>query len=215
MILNKIILAKQNKQAAFSTKTNVIMFEFLNYFAQILNLYVSMVKINVVKNNITLRARNFNDVNKILFILLKHSKFQFIVLSDMFGIDQMQPNGRFKVVYTLLSIRFNVRLRLNVIVNEFDQVPSCTEIFKCAGWLEREIWDMFGIFFINHSDLRRILTDYGFNGFPLRKDFPLSGFIELRYDDSLKRVVYEPIETSQEFRFFDFRSPWEQIENLY
>ena len=119
---------------------------------------------------------------------------------------------RFEVVYHLLSIHHNSRIRIKTPLDEMTPLDSIVEIYNSANWWERETWDMFGIFFSNHPDLRRILTDYGFEGHPLRKDFPLSGFVEVRYDDSEKRVITEPIEMTQEFRYFDFSSPWELIE---
>jgi NADH-quinone oxidoreductase subunit C len=113
------------------------------------------------------------------------------------------------VVYNLLSIRQNTRVRLKVATDENTPVPSATGLFSSAGWMEREAWDLFGIYFSEHPDLRRLLTDYGFEGHPLRKDFPLTGYVEVRYDDAQKRVVYEPVKLTQDFRNFDFLSPWE------
>jgi NADH:ubiquinone oxidoreductase subunit C len=113
-----------------------------------------------------------------------------------------------------LSISYNARIRIKTCIDEITPITSVTELYSSAGWWEREVWDMFGIFFSNHPDLRRILTDYGFQGHPLRKDFPLTGFVEVRYDDSEKRVINEPVEITQEFRYFDFSSPWEQIEKV-
>ena len=188
---------------------------YINYLSRVLYKYIKAVKINYYKNNINFYLRNVEDITKILLFFKTHTNSQYLVLSDLFGVDKARQKDRFQVIYSLLSVRYNSRIRINLYVNEFQNVPSVTSIFNSAGWLERETWDMFGIFFSNNKDLRRILTDYGFDGFPLRKDFPLSGYIELRYDDSLKRVVYEPIEITQEFRFFDFKSPWEQIENMY
>jgi NADH dehydrogenase (ubiquinone) Fe-S protein 3 len=112
--------------------------------------------------------------------------------------------------FLTLCIQYNSRIRVQTSVDEITPICSAVSIFPSAGWWEREVWDMFGVYFSNHFDLRRILTDYGFEGHPLRKDFPLSGYVEVRYDDSEKRVVYEPIEMTQEFRYFDFASPWEQ-----
>lgn len=188
---------------------------FANYLTRLLYPYIKRVKIMYAKNNIIFYIRNTNDIIKMLYFLKKHTNTQYSILSDLFGVDLMTKQDRFRVSYNLLSIRYNSRIRINLLCDEATLVPSATLIYKSAGWVERETWDMFGIFFEGNNDLRRILTDYGFDGFPLRKDFPLSGYIELRYDDSLKRVVYEPIETTQEFRFFDFKSPWEQISNLY
>lgn len=130
-------------------------------------------------------------------------------LVDICGVDYPEREKRFDVVYHLLSMRKNLRLRVKVQTDEETPVPSATALFPTADWFEREAWDLFGIFFADHPDLRRILTDYGFEGHPLRKDFPLTGYVELRYDEEQKRVVYEPVKLTQEFRRFDFMSPWE------
>lgn len=144
--------------------------------------------------------------------LKNHTNAQYKVLVDVTAVDYPSRELRFEVVYNLLSIQYNSRIRVKTVVDEITPISSATTVFSSAAWWEREIWDMFGIFFSNHPDLRRILTDYGFQGHPLRKDFPLTGFKEVRYDDSEKRVVIEPLELTQEFRYFDFASPWEQIE---
>ena len=133
----------------------------------------------------------------------------FINFIDICGVDWPQREKRFDVVYHLLSPRQNLRIRVTVMVAEDEPVPSACSVYPGADWFEREAWDMYGILFTGHPDLRRILTDYGFEGHPLRKDFPTTGFVEVRYDDSAKRVVYEPVELRQEFRSFDFLSPWE------
>nr|CAD6418443.1 NADH-quinone oxidoreductase subunit C [Rhizobium sp. Q54] len=133
----------------------------------------------------------------------------FINLIDICGVDWPQREKRFDVVYHMLSPRQNLRIRVTVMVAEDEPVPSACAVYPGADWFEREAWDMYGILFTGHPDLRRILTDYGFEGHPLRKDFPTTGFVEVRYDDSAKRVVYEPVELRQEFRSFDFLSPWE------
>ena len=128
---------------------------------------------------------------------------------DLCGADYPSRARRFDVVYHLLSLRHNCRIRLKVETDETTPVPSAIEVFPAANWYEREAYDLYGILFSGHPDLRRILTDYGFEGHPLRKDFPLTGFVEVRYDDEQKRVVYEPVRLSQELRNFDFLSPWE------
>jgi len=138
-----------------------------------------------------------------------HTHTQMKVLIDVTAVDYPAREKRFEVVYHLLSVSLNTRLRVKVCVDETTSVPSIDHLYKSAGWFEREVWDMFGIFFSNHPDLRRILTDYGFEGHPMRKDFPLTGYIEARYDESEKRVVLEPIELAQDFRFFEFANPWE------
>ena len=133
----------------------------------------------------------------------------FKVLLDVTAVDYPEREERFEVVYNLLSLSHNQRIRIKVPADEQAPVPSMVPLFSSAGWFEREVWDMFGIFFTDHPDLRRMLTDYGFEGHPLRKDFPLTGYVEVRYDDEQKRVVYEPVKLTQDFRSFDFMSPWE------
>lgn len=128
---------------------------------------------------------------------------------DICGVDYPEREKRFEVVYNLLSLKHNLRIRLKVLTDEDRAVPSVTSIWPVANWFERETWDMYGVFFADHPDLRRILTDYGFDGHPLRKDFPLTGYVEVRYDDEQRRVVYEPVKLTQDFRSFDFLSPWE------
>ena len=147
-------------------------------------------------------------LTKIVKKLKEKEDLKFDQLIDIVAIDYPNNTKRFKVVYIFLSVTFNYRLSLSIDVSENEHVDSLTSIFSCANWYEREIWDLFGITFNNHPDLRRILTDYGFNGFPLRKDFPLSGNVEVRYDLESKKVVYEPIKLAQSFRTFDFESPW-------
>ena len=144
--------------------------------------------------------------------LRDHCNTQCKQLIDVTAVDYPSRSKRFSVVYQLLSVQYNSRIRLSTRVDEVTPIDSITAVFSSAAWWEREVWDMFGIFFSNHPDLRRILTDYGFQGHPLRKDFPLSGYVEVRYDDSEKRVIATPVEMSQEFRYFDFASPWEQLE---
>ena len=134
------------------------------------------------------------------------------MLIDICGVDYPERAQRFDVVYHLLSPRHNQRIRLKCKTDETTAIPSVIEVFPCANWYEREAYDMYGILFSGHPDLRRILTDYGFQGYPLRKDFPLTGYVEVRYDDDQKRVVYEPVKLTQEFRSFDFESPWEGTE---
>ena len=134
---------------------------------------------------------------------------QMEILIDIAGVDYPDRAQRFEVVYHLLSPRLNQRIRVKIAADEGTQVPSAIPVFPNADWYEREAYDMFGILFAGHPDLRRLLTDYGFQGHPLRKDFPLTGYVEVRYDDEKKRVVYEPVKLTQDFRTFDFESPWE------
>jgi len=145
----------------------------------------------------------------LLKTLKSNGRCRFEVLVDICGVDWPGRENRFDVVYHLLSPRLNQRIRVKVQANETDAVPSAVGVFPAANWFEREAYDMYGILFAGHPDLRRLLTDYGFQGHPLRKDFPLTGHVEVRYDDEAKRVVYEPVRLTQEFRNFDFESPWE------
>jgi len=138
----------------------------------------------------------------------------FKILVDICGVDWPQRAKRFDVVYHLLSLTKNVRVRIKTQVGEGESISSINAVYPAAGWFERECFDMYGIPFTDHPDMRRILTDYGFSGYPLRKDFPLTGYVELRYDDELKRVVYQPVQLVQEFRDFDFMSPWEGAPHI-
>ena len=165
-------------------------------------------KIQVYNSEITVVCQTTDLLNIMLF-LKNHILCQFKLLTCISGVDYPQNKRRFKIVYELLSIRFNSRIRIVIFVDELAIVNSAGILYSAADWYECEIWDMFGVFFQNHSNLKRILTDYGFEGYPLRKDFPLSGFIEMRYNETKKRVVSESIELSQEYRTFKFLSPWE------
>ena len=151
---------------------------------------------------------------KLMTFLRDDSNCLFKQLVDLCGVDYPDRPKRHEVVYNLLSISQNQRVRVKAATAEDVPVPSISGVFSAAGWFEREAWDLYGIFFSNHPDLRRILTDYGFEGHPLRKDFPLTGFVELRYDDEQKRVVYQPVKLAQEFRNFDFLSPWEGMNEI-
>ncbi len=146
---------------------------------------------------------------KVLTFLRDDANCLFKQLMDLCGVDYPEREQRFEVAYNLLSMKHNQRVRVLVSTDEDTPVPSVTGVYSTAGWFEREAWDMYGIYFSDHPDLRRLLTDYGFEGHPLRKDFPLTGYVEVRYDDEQKRVVYEPVKLAQEFRSFDFLSPWE------
>jgi len=150
-----------------------------------------------------------SDIISILTFLRDGAGLKFNTLIDLCGVDYPNRAKRFDVVYHLLSISENARIRVKVSTDAETPVPSTIPVFPASNWFEREAYDMYGILFSDHPDLRRILTDYGFSGFPLRKDFPLTGYVEVRYDDEQKRVVYEPVKLVQEFRDFDFMSPWE------
>ena len=146
---------------------------------------------------------------EVLRFLRDDSQCLFETLIDICGVDYPEKAHRFEVVYHLLSMRMNQRVRIRLSTDETMTVPSATAVYSAAGWYEREAFDMYGIVFADHPDLRRLLTDYGFEGHPLRKDFPLTGYVEVRYDDLEKRVIYEPVQLAQEYRDFDFLSPWE------
>ena len=149
-----------------------------------------------------------NLISSILF-LKTNEKCRFRQLIDITAVDYPEKEKRFKVVYLLLSHENNLRILINININEKTPVPSITKIFPAANWMEREVFDMYGISFKDHPDLRRILTDYGFEGYPLRKDFPLTGHTEVRYSEEKKKVIYEPVKLDQQYRDFDFESPWE------
>lgn len=153
-----------------------------------------------------------DEIETVLRFLRDNTSTKFVSFVDLCGADYPARPDRFDVVYHLLSPRHNTRIRVKLTTSEDEPVPSVVGIFPAADWCEREAYDLFGILFSGHPDLRRLLTDYGFEGHPLRKDFPLTGFVEVRYDDERKRVVYEPVELPQEFRNFDFLSPWEGTE---
>jgi NADH-quinone oxidoreductase subunit C len=153
-------------------------------------------------------------ISRVLQFLRDDRECDCKMLIDITAVDYPQREERFDVVYQLLSLTQNQRLRVKITASEETPVPTVTGVYSTANWLEREVWDMYGIYFSNHPDLRRILTDYGFEGHPQRKDFPLTGYVELRYDEELKRVVYEPVKLTQDFRTFDFLSPWEGLTGI-
>lgn len=155
-----------------------------------------------------------DDVLKVLKFLRDDVNCQFQTLLDVCGVDYPDDDERFEIVYHFLSMTHNNRIRVKLRTDEDTPVDSATSLFSAANWWEREVWDMYGVAFNDHPDLRRILTDYGFEGHPLRKDFPLTGYVEVRYDDEQKRIVYEPVKLTQEFRSFDFLSPWEGVQRM-
>lgn len=183
--------------------------ELSAYLSEAKPTLVSGAEIAVGELNVTTHA---SSIIELLTFLRDDPKCGFIALTDICGVDWPAREKRFDVVYHLLSPRQNVRIRVKLAVAEDEAVPSATAVYQGAEWYERETWDLFGIPFSGHLDLRRLLTDYGFEGHPLRKDFPTTGFVEVRYDDSVKRVIYEPVALRQEFRNFDFLSPWEGPE---
>ncbi len=171
----------------------------------------AVIDVEVVHDELMVRVQR-NAIVRVLSFLRDYSACHFKCLMDVCGVDYPGRGERLEVVYNLLSLRHNQRIRIKLTTDEETPVPSVTGVFNSAGWWEREAWDLYGIYFSDHPDLRRILTDYGFEGHPMRKDFPLTGFVEMRYDETQKRVVYEPVQLTQEFRRFDFMSPWESAE---
>jgi NADH/F420H2 dehydrogenase subunit C len=173
-------------------------------------------EIKIINNEFIIFISSKDYLLPLIMFLKNHYKYQFKELVDICTVDflNIDKNKRFEINYILLSIKYNCRIRIKLYIEEQEIVNSISNIYSSANWLERENWDMFGIFFYNHPDLRRILTDYGFEGFPFRKDFPLSGYVELRYDDEKRVVVYEALELAQEFRVFDFSSPWDWNERV-
>ncbi len=167
----------------------------------------------VDKGEVVLHAR-VDAVVQVMRMLRDDSRFAFEQMMDLCGVDWPDRTERFDVVYNLLSVSLNQRVRVIVTTDESMPVPSVAGIWPVATWWEREAWDLYGIVFSGQPDLRRILTDYGFEGHPLRKDFPLTGYVEVRYDEDRKQVVYEPVKLTQDFRSFDFLSPWEAITSL-
>lgn len=170
-----------------------------------------ILAMDIVSDELTVTARREHLID-LLRLLRDDSKMQFWCLIDICGVDYPERELRFDVVYHLLSPRQNMRIRIKVATDDATPLQSATVIWPGADWFERECWDMYGVLFTGHPDLRRLLTDYGFDGHPQRRDFPLTGYTEVRYDDELKRVVYEPVELRQEFRNFDFLSPWDGPE---
>jgi NADH-quinone oxidoreductase subunit C len=167
-----------------------------------------LIESTIARGELTLRVRA-GAIARVLTYLRDEPNCQFKLLVDVCGVDYPEREQRFEVVYHLLSPRQNQRIRVKVDTDETTPVPSVTSVFSSAMWYERETWDMFGIYFSDHPDLRRLLTDYGFEGHPLRKDFPQTGYVEVRYDDEQKRVIYEPVRLREDWRNFDFLSPWE------
>ena len=167
--------------------------------------------IAIIKNEIVIYT-SVKHLNGLIFFLNSHTNALFQTLSELTAVDYPDQKLRFEVIYNLLSTLYSTRIRVKTLIDEITPLPSLTNIYPGANWMERETWDMFGIYFYNHPDLRRILTDYGFEGFPFRKDFPQTGFVEVRYDDQKKYVLYEPLEITQEFRSFDFLSPWTNLK---
>ena len=173
----------------------------------------AILKSSLDKAELMLTVRR-DAVREVLTFLRDDATCRFQQLVDICGADYPERDERFEVVYNLLSLNHNLRIRVKVLTSENEPVDTVADLFSTANWFEREVWDMYGVYFNNHPDLRRILTDYGFAGHPLRKDFPLTGFVEVRYDEEQKRVVYEPVKLTQDFRKFDYLSPWEGMMDV-
>ena len=167
------------------------------------------IKESKIKHNQLYVTINSEDLLDVILLLKTNKNIKFRQLIDITAVDYPENQKRFKIVYLLLSHEFNQRIILSYFISENEKISSLTKIFPSANWMEREIFDMYGVKFNNHPDLRRILTDYGFQGHPLRKDFPLSGHSEVRYSEDKKKVIYEPVKLEQNYRNFDYESPWE------
>ena len=199
----------------------LINYKFIKYLVLSCYSFIKYISIDYRNNQIYVYLINVKFIRPFLYFLKNHSQLLFCNLVDLTAVDMLSLKcelnynfcfqSRFRLIYSLISHLFNYRIFVICPVSEDENPWSVSDLYNSANWLERETWDMFGVFFINHPDLRRILTDYGFENFPLRKDFPLSGYLEVRYDDSKKSVVYESLELSQEFRAFDALSPWAQL----
>ncbi len=187
-------------------------FNFISFLIKVVPKYINdNIDIKISDHSITIITEKKNLI-LLLNFLKNNYLLQFKTLISITAVDYPERHNRFEINYFLLSYKLNKRIIIKINTNDITPVPSITDIFSSSNWYEREVWDLFGVFFSGHPDLRRILTDYGFEGFPFRKDFPQTGFVEVRYDDQKKYVLYEPLELAQEFRSFDFISPWTNIK---
>ena len=182
----------------------------LNNLEKLVNAELSSkIQNSEIKYDELLLKISVNEIVAVITFLKSNNRLKFKQLIDIAAIDYPNEDKRFELVYLLLSIENNLRIKISVKFESDEKIPSITKIFPSANWMEREVFDMYGLKFINHPDLRRILTDYNFKGHPLRKDFPLTGFNEVRYSEKDKKVIYEPVKLEQNYRNFDFSSPWE------
>ena len=189
--------------------------ENLNKFEKLINAELSSKILgSEIKFEELLFKTSAGEIIEVLKFLKLDNRFKFKQLIDIAAIDYPNEEKRFELVYLLLSIENNLRIKISINFETNEKIPSVVKIYPSANWMEREIFDMYGIKFLNHPDLRRILTDYNFKGFPLRKDFPLTGFNEVRYSEKDKKVIYEPVKLEQDYRDFDFNSPWEGTKYL-
>lgn len=193
-------------------QNNISCYKLMNYILSLFPYYLNeKVIVKYEEDSLVLVIKKENLI-LLLNFLKNHYWLKFKTLISITAIDFPERSERFEVNYFLLSHKLNKRIIIRVSTNDITPIPSITSIYKSANWYEREVWDLFGVFFSGHPDLRRILTDYGFEGFPFRKDFPQTGYVEVRYDDQKKYVLYEPIEFTQEFRYYDFMTPWTNIK---
>ena len=206
---NQVMTDAANTEADNAATVDAPLHAMLDHLKQLLGANLGVC--SVVQGQIILRV-SVATIQSTLVALRDDRHAAFNQLSDLTAVDYPERPERFEMIYQLLSMKNNMRLRVHAAVGEGQAVPSMTAVYAAANWAEREVWDMFGIFFAGHPDLRRLLTDYGFEGHPLRKDFPLTGHVEVRYDDTQRRVVNEPVSLVQEFRDFDFLSPWEGMQ---
>ena len=195
----------EQTKLSFFKQTFPLYFELIKYLLSSLSKSITQIKIN---NYELILYTTKTQLLTLLLFLQKHTFCKFLILTDILVTDYPGNSHRFLVQYQLLSVAFNFRLRVALWTDELSSIPSICSLFPGANWYEREAWDMFGIFFENHPDLRRILTDYGFKGHPLRKDFPLTGYHEVFYDDTKKGLVYVPVSLAQDFRNFSYKNPW-------
>lgn len=207
--MSKFINLKSPISNVVTQKFNVII-KYALYIKSIVPNYISRIGCNDFELEITVHK---NKLTNLMYFLKNHTNSKFQILTDIIAYDVPGKKERFRVLYHLLSIHYNTRIRIITSTNEKIPLLSLTSIFSNADWLEREVWDMYGIRFEGHADLRRILTDYGFNGHPLRKDFPLTGFVEILYNDSTKRLYYTNVQLAQEYRLFEFSNPWKRSHN--
>jgi NADH/F420H2 dehydrogenase subunit C len=191
---------------------NISCFKLMNYILSLFPYYLNETVIVKYDEDSLVFVVKKENLILLLNFLKNHYWLKFKTLISITAIDFPERYERFELNYFLLSHKLNKRIVIRVSTDDIRPIPSITSIYKSANWYEREVWDLFGVFFSRHPDLRRILTDYGFEGFPFRKDFPQTGYVEVRYDDQKKYVLYEPIEFTQEFRYYDFMTPWTNIK---
>lgn len=192
-------------------QNEIKMIFYINFFKKQLLKYINYIILKKKKINYLIFIINYKYINNFFFFIKNNSFCMFKLLNDICVIDNINKIKRFEIVYNITSIQYNYRFIIKTYLNNVF-IDSISTLYNSANWLERECWDLYGVYFINHPDLRRILTDYGFEGYPFRKDFPINGYIELRFDEEKFLISYEPIQLSQEYRLFNFLSPW---ENLY